>query len=134
MIEGGATLDGIGILYRSVLLPLSEDSVAIDHLLGAANSRLLREDEEMTSRTKRNSTLCRPGRAAGILPLAKVRWRRATRWRRLSRRGAGRPSWLWYCNVTFSPGRISAMGGERRLCPSDPSYRTPAHCPASIDT
>ena len=50
MIEGGATLDGIGILYRSVLLPLSEDSVAIDHLLGAANYRLLREDEEMTSR------------------------------------------------------------------------------------
>jgi len=33
MIEGGATLDGIGILYRSLLLPLSEDSVAIDHLL-----------------------------------------------------------------------------------------------------
>jgi hypothetical protein len=31
-----------------VLLPLSEDSVAIDHLLGAANYRLLREDEEMT--------------------------------------------------------------------------------------
>ena len=50
MIEGGATLDGIGILYRSVLLPLSEDSVAIDHLLGAANYRLLREDEEMTRR------------------------------------------------------------------------------------
>jgi hypothetical protein len=50
MIEGGATLDGIGILYRSVLLPLSENSVAIDHLLGAANYRLLREDEEMTRR------------------------------------------------------------------------------------
>jgi hypothetical protein len=50
MIGGGATLDGIGILYRSVLLPLSEDSVAIDHLLGAANYRLLREDEEMTRR------------------------------------------------------------------------------------
>ena len=48
-----------------------------------------------------NSTLCRPGRAAGILPSAKVRWRRA------ARRGAGRPSWLRYCNVTFSPGRIS---------------------------
>jgi hypothetical protein len=29
MIEGGATFDGIGILYHSVLLPLSEDSVAI---------------------------------------------------------------------------------------------------------
>jgi hypothetical protein len=39
-----------------------------------------------SSRTKRNSTLCRPGRATGILPLAKVRWRR------LARRGEGRPS------------------------------------------
>ena len=29
---------------------------------------------------------------AGILPLAKVRWRRAARWRRLARRGAGRAS------------------------------------------
>jgi len=28
-------------------------------------------------------------------------------WRRAARRGAGRPSWLRYCNVTFSPGRIS---------------------------
>src|SRR5215472_3970904 len=33
--------------------------------------------------------------------------RRAARWRRLARRGAGRPSWLRYCNVTFSLGRIS---------------------------
>jgi hypothetical protein len=32
-----------------------------------------------SSRTKRNWTLCWPGRAAGILPLAKVRWRRAAR-------------------------------------------------------
>jgi len=45
MIEGGATLRGEGILYRSVLLPVSEDGVTIDHLLGAANYRSLRADE-----------------------------------------------------------------------------------------
>jgi hypothetical protein len=48
MIEGGATLRGIGILYRSVLLPLSEDGVMIDHVLGAANYRSLRADEALT--------------------------------------------------------------------------------------
>jgi hypothetical protein len=50
MIEGGATLDGVGILYRSVLLPVSENGVAIDHLLGAANYRSLRTDEELMPR------------------------------------------------------------------------------------
>jgi hypothetical protein len=53
-------------------------------------------------------------RAPGILPLAKVRWRR------LARRGVGRPSWLRYCNVTFSPGRISQMGGPHGGAPRDP--------------
>jgi len=47
MIEGRATLRGSGILYRSALYPLSEDGVAIDHVLGAANYRLLRENEEL---------------------------------------------------------------------------------------
>ena len=47
MIEGGATLDGLGILYRSVLIPLSDDGVAIDHVLGATNYRLLRDDEAL---------------------------------------------------------------------------------------
>jgi hypothetical protein len=47
MIEGGATLHGAEILYRSVLLPLSEDGVAIDHALGAANYRSLRADETL---------------------------------------------------------------------------------------
>ena len=49
IIEGGATLRGVGILYRSVLLPLSEDGVAIDHVLGAANHRSLRADEALTT-------------------------------------------------------------------------------------
>src|ERR1700756_2094925 len=45
MIEGGATLRGAGIIYRAVLLPLSEGSVAIDHVLGATNYRSLRAEE-----------------------------------------------------------------------------------------
>jgi hypothetical protein len=49
IIEGGATLGGVGILYRSVLLPLSEDGVTIDHVLAAANYRSLsNEEEELT--------------------------------------------------------------------------------------
>jgi hypothetical protein len=47
MIEGRATLRGSGVLYRSALFPLSEDGVAIGHVLGAANHRLLRENEEL---------------------------------------------------------------------------------------
>jgi hypothetical protein len=47
MIEGRATLRGTGILYRSALYPLSEDGVAIDHVLGAANYRPLHENEEL---------------------------------------------------------------------------------------
>ena len=47
MIEGRATLRDIGVLYRSALYPLSEDGVAIDHVLGAANYRPLRENEKL---------------------------------------------------------------------------------------
>jgi hypothetical protein len=47
MIEGRATLRGSGVLYRSALFPLSDDGVAIDHVLGAANHRLLRENEQL---------------------------------------------------------------------------------------
>jgi hypothetical protein len=47
MIEGRAILRGSGILYRSALFPLSEDGVAIDYLLGAANHRPLRENEQL---------------------------------------------------------------------------------------
>ena len=47
MIEGRATLHGSGVLYRSALFPLSEDGVAIDHVLGAANHRLLRENDQL---------------------------------------------------------------------------------------
>jgi len=49
MIEGGARLRGESILYRSVLLPLSEDGVTIDYVLGAANYRSLRADETLTT-------------------------------------------------------------------------------------
>jgi hypothetical protein len=47
MIEGRARLRGVGVLYRSALYPLSEDGAAIDHILGAANYRPLRENEEL---------------------------------------------------------------------------------------
>jgi hypothetical protein len=47
MIEGRATLRGVGILYRGALYPLSEDGVAIDHVLSAANYRPLRENEQL---------------------------------------------------------------------------------------
>ena len=43
MIEGRATLRGSGVLYRSGLFPLSENGVAIDHVLGAANHRPARK-------------------------------------------------------------------------------------------
>jgi hypothetical protein len=49
MIEGRATLRGSGVLYRSALYPLSDDGCAIDHVLGAANCRPLRENDELTS-------------------------------------------------------------------------------------
>jgi hypothetical protein len=45
MVEGGATLRGADILYRSVLLPLAENDVTVNHVLGATNYRLLRDDE-----------------------------------------------------------------------------------------
>ena len=42
---GGEAESGAGpILYRSIVLPLSEDDERIDHLLGAANSRLVVKD------------------------------------------------------------------------------------------
>ena len=47
MIEGWARLREIGILYRSALYPLSDDGLAIDHVLGAANYRPLRENEHL---------------------------------------------------------------------------------------
>ena len=45
IVEGGAMLRGAPILFRSAPLLLSEDSVAIDHVLGAANHRALRAGE-----------------------------------------------------------------------------------------
>src|SRR5580693_2501701 len=47
MIEGRARLREVGILYRSALYPLADDGIAIDHLLGAANYRPLRENEHL---------------------------------------------------------------------------------------
>ena len=47
MIEGRATLRDIRILYRSALYPLSDDGILIDHVLGAANYRPLRENEKL---------------------------------------------------------------------------------------
>jgi hypothetical protein len=50
MIEGAATLRSLGIVYRSVLLPLSERGLVIDHVLGATNYRLLHGDEVQTTK------------------------------------------------------------------------------------
>jgi hypothetical protein len=44
IVEGGATLRSVPILYRGALLPLSEEGGAIDHVLGAANHRELIPD------------------------------------------------------------------------------------------
>jgi hypothetical protein len=52
MIEGGATRRGARIIYRTVLLPLSEGRVAIDHVLGAMNYRSIRADEARTTQVK----------------------------------------------------------------------------------
>ena len=41
------------ILYRAALLPLSDDGVAIDHVLGAANHRTLLADEPTITRVVR---------------------------------------------------------------------------------
>jgi hypothetical protein len=59
-------------------------------------------------------------RAAGILPLAKVRWRRAARWRRLARRGAGRAimAEVLQCHVFARPD--FAMGGPHGGAPRGP--------------
>jgi hypothetical protein len=57
LMEGRARLRGVGILYRSALYPLSEDGVTIDHVLGAANYRPLREEEEQKARLIRTKRL-----------------------------------------------------------------------------
>jgi hypothetical protein len=56
VVEGRATLRYIGVLYRSALYPLSEDGVAIDHVLGVANYRPLRENEKL------------------VMPLIRTKW------------------------------------------------------------
>jgi hypothetical protein len=45
IVEGGAVHRGAAILYRSALLPLAENGIDVDHVLGAANHRRLRPDE-----------------------------------------------------------------------------------------
>jgi hypothetical protein len=52
IIEGQATHRGAAILYRGALLPLSEDGVVIDHVLGAANHRLLHPEDPHTASTR----------------------------------------------------------------------------------
>jgi hypothetical protein len=53
-LDGGATLRGAPILFRSALLPLSEDGVAIDHVLGAVSHRALRSGEELRTQLIRS--------------------------------------------------------------------------------
>ena len=45
MIEGITKFRDLDILCRSALYPLSEDGILIDHVLGAANYRPLRKNE-----------------------------------------------------------------------------------------
>ena len=52
MIDGMATLHGVGILYRSVLLPLSEDGASIDQVLGTASYRSLRSNEALSTQVR----------------------------------------------------------------------------------
>ena len=52
IIEGRAMHRGRAILYRGALLPLSEDGVVIDHVLGAANHRLLLPEDAHTASTR----------------------------------------------------------------------------------
>jgi hypothetical protein len=53
IVEGEATLRGVPILYRAALLPLSDDGIAIDHVLGAANHRALVAGEPGTTQVVR---------------------------------------------------------------------------------
>jgi hypothetical protein len=53
IVEGEATLRGVPILYRAALLPLSDDGIAIDHVLGAANHRTLVAGEPATTQVVR---------------------------------------------------------------------------------
>jgi hypothetical protein len=57
LIEGRAQLCDIGVLYRSALYPLSDDGITIDHVLGAANYRPLRQNEEQKARLIRTKWL-----------------------------------------------------------------------------
>ena len=54
IVEGEAALHDVPILYRAALLPLSDDGIAIDHVLGAANLRTLAAEEATTTRVVRN--------------------------------------------------------------------------------
>ena len=53
IVEGEATLRGVPILYRAALLPLSDDGIAINHVLGAANHRTLLAGEPTTKQVVR---------------------------------------------------------------------------------
>jgi len=50
IIEGGATLRGIGMVYRSVLPPAIGRRYSNHYVMGAANYRSLRGDEEIMAR------------------------------------------------------------------------------------
>jgi hypothetical protein len=52
-ISGSAQHGGYDILYRAILLPLSEDGATIDAVLVAANYRDLRPGEDKQLRTRR---------------------------------------------------------------------------------
>jgi len=69
----------------------------------------------------RRALLLKPDQAAGIFPSAKVRWRRATRWRPArTGAGSGGHSWLRYlqCHVFARPE--FATGGPHRCAPCGP--------------
>ncbi len=50
-LGGKAMVAGNSVLYRSILLPLSNDGRKIDHVLGAANCRVIADDRTEDSGT-----------------------------------------------------------------------------------
>jgi hypothetical protein len=48
IVEGGAKLRSMEILYRAALLPLSEDGATIDHVLGAVSYHPIPAEDALT--------------------------------------------------------------------------------------
>jgi len=58
-VSGTCQHGGAPVLFRGVLLPLSDDDVHIDHVLTAASFRELHQGEEKDLKTRLEVTICR---------------------------------------------------------------------------